>query len=542
MVLLAIYTRVSTGMQIEGTSLESQYELCIKKAKEMDFSEEQIKVYEEGGASGEDIDRPMMNQLRQDAAMGLISHVMCTHPDRLSRDLTDKLIVCREFEKRNIEMIFVDTEYKDTPEGKLFFNMQSTIAQYELEMIKKRTVRGRLKVVEKEKKVMPMRVPPYGYDWKDGRLTINECEAMYVKLIYDWYVFNKYTMRQIGEKLYSLGAIPKRGESRNWNASSIMRVLTSEIYIGKYYYNRRETKKIRGEKTAKGNPKIEYTKRPKEDWLMVQVPAIIDENTFMLAQSQRKKNTKKSGNVKHQYLLRSLIRCGECGRVWQSTSYTGRVKQTGEKTSYPCYRCPNKNPKIYGEIRHKCKSSKTIRAEILDQHVWELISDVILNPENIIKRRTEIDSNIINESQSVVEVLKKQIERLEKEKEQIKTMFRREVISEDEMISDMKKVNTEISKIQSEIEDLNRQIKNQQLKDLTHDKIVEMLSKCKDVIKQGEATGLTHEQKREIVEMLVSEVIVKYEDDHVKITCLGIIDKLLSTNQNVGICSQFQKI
>lgn len=46
---------------------------------------------------------------------------------------------------RDVQLIFVDTEYKNTPEGQLFFNLISVIAQYELSLIKKRTVRGRLK-------------------------------------------------------------------------------------------------------------------------------------------------------------------------------------------------------------------------------------------------------------------------------------------------------------------------------------------------------------------------------------------------------------
>ncbi|GFZ83030.1 hypothetical protein GCM10008018_31220 [Paenibacillus marchantiophytorum] len=52
-------------------------------------------------------------------------------------------------------MLFVDTEYSSTPEGQLFFNLMSVIAQYELALIKKRTVRGRLKAVERDKKIMP---------------------------------------------------------------------------------------------------------------------------------------------------------------------------------------------------------------------------------------------------------------------------------------------------------------------------------------------------------------------------------------------------
>jgi site-specific DNA recombinase len=150
-----IYARVSTGQQVEeGTSLDSQVKLCISKAKQLGFSDEQIQVYREEGVTGEDIDiRPAMTKLRHDVADGIITHVIITHPDRLSRDMTDKLIVCREFEKNGAELIFTDTEFSKTPEGILFFNIISAIAAYELALIKKRTIRGRLQAVEKDKKL-----------------------------------------------------------------------------------------------------------------------------------------------------------------------------------------------------------------------------------------------------------------------------------------------------------------------------------------------------------------------------------------------------
>ena len=50
----------------------------------------------------------------------------------------------------------------------------SSIATYELGLIKKRTVRGRLKAVEKGKKVMPMRVPPFGYELVNNQLIIHK--------------------------------------------------------------------------------------------------------------------------------------------------------------------------------------------------------------------------------------------------------------------------------------------------------------------------------------------------------------------------------
>ncbi|WP_256715622.1 recombinase family protein [Paenibacillus peoriae] len=507
--ITAIYPRVSTGMQAsEGTSLEGQVEICCNKARKLGIQENTLQVYQEEGFTGEDIDRPALNRLMQDIKLGKIKSLIVTHPDRLTRDLTDKLIICRELEKHDVELIFVDTEYKNTPEGQLFFNMMSSIAQYELSLIKKRTVRGRLRAVEKDKKIMPMRVAPYGYDLVDGQLIINEEEAEFVQFIYHWYVHDSKTMKQIGENLYLMGAIPKRAESKQWSASSIGRVLTSEIYIGKYYYNRRSTKKIKGEKTATGKAKKTYTIRNKEEWISVDVPPLIDLGTFELAQKKKRTNFTRTGrNVKHHYLLRSLIKCSHCGRVWEATSYPGKAKN-GEKKSYPIYRCANKYPKRYGEGVEKC-DIPVIRTEILDEYIWGIIVNVLNNPEHLKNDLSKKDSHATDELMNLKNIFEKQIEEKEKEREKIKFMFRKGVIEEDELETDMTTLNKEVKRIQGELGRLEEKISLLNRQSMSEDVIKVMVSKYQEVLNNE----LAPEIKRRIVENLIDEIIIRYDHE-----------------------------
>ena len=518
----AIYARVSTGLQAtEGTSLESQIDLCIKKAKELGIRE--IEIYKEEGFTGEDLDRPEMNRLRHDIQKNNFTHIICTHPDRLSRDMTDKLIVCREFEKNGIELVFVDTEYKNTPEGQLFFNMQSAIAQYELALIKKRTVRGRIRKVIKDKQIMPMRIPPYGYDWVNGQLIINEKEAEFVKLIYRWYVFDQLTMREIGERLYSLGAIPKKGESKNWSASTIGKILKSEIYIGKYYYNRRSTKKVKGEKTKGGNIKKIYTIRDKSEWIEVEVPAIIDKQLFELAQKQKLKNTKRLGrNNKHQYLLKSMIKCGNCGRTWQATTYNGKFNSDGSRKTYPMYRCPNKYPKKYGPEIERCKTP-TIRTDILDNYIWNLIVDIIKNPDLFINRNENKTESSLSQLENMINLINNQIMEKEKEKEKIKLMFRKSIIDEEELETEIQTLNKEISKLNDEIKKYQEEIdlikRNNVVTDMTKQLLIYMEPFLND------EQFMTFEKKKFIIDKLIDEIIITFDElnKEMQITCIGAI-------------------
>ncbi|MBH8597307.1 recombinase family protein [Thermoactinomyces sp. CICC 10523] len=538
---VAVYARVSTELQAsEGTSLESQIEMCINKAHSLGLHH--IEIYKEKGVSGEDINRPEMDRLRQDVADGKISHVICVHPDRLSRDMTDKLLVCREFERKNVELIFCDTEYQNTPEGQLFFNMQSAIAQYELSLIRKRTIRGRLRAVEKQKKIMPMRCAPFGYDLVNGKLVINEEEAKIVRNIYQWYVHDHLTLRQIGNCLVQLGVMPKRKESKHWHQSSINRILTNEIYIGIYRYNRRKTKKLKGEKTKSGNPKKTYDYRDESQWVSVEVPAIIDKSLFGLAQEQRRKNLTNSGNVKHEYLLKGMIRCGHCGRIWSGTTYTGRKnKQTGRREKYRCYRCPNKNPRKYGEGVMKCPT-QTLRAELIEDYIWNLILQMLTDREEIRIQIEKSPNSLDHQIKDTIEVLKERIDKKKKEREKVKIMFRRELISEEEMIQDLSVINKELKALKTEVDKLQKHLsenlKNQEAKERVK-KVMAYLEKL-----VNSETDVPFEKKRMIIQSLIDEIILTFSENNeqCEITCVGYLDTLMGQKMYIDSSPQHQEI
>lgn len=522
----ALYARVSTEQQVnEGTSLEAQIEMCSKKANFLGLFE--VEIYNESGASGEDIDRPEMNRLRNDVACGKISHVICVHPDRLSRDMTDKLIVCREFEKYNVKLIFCDAEYQDTPEGQLFFNMQSSIAQYELAMIRKRTSRGRLKAVEKQKKIMPMRVAPYGYNLVDAQLIINEEEAEVVKKIYKWYVYDNLTLREIGNKLIRLGVLPKRKESRSWHQSSISRILTSEIYVGTYWYNRRKIQKVKGKKTKSGNPKKTYKIRDRSEWIQTEVPAIIEKGLFQLAQEQRQRNITNSGNVKYEYLLKGLIRCGHCGRRWSGTTYSGRVnKETGQKTKYRCYRCPNMNPRKYGEDIQKCRTT-TLRSELIEDYIWNLILRTIMDRNAILTRFEEITATFTVQIQNTAKVLEKRIEDKEKERTKIKTMFIRGAILEEEMFEDLSRLNKEVESLRQELKSLSSHFKASSKNQEAKERAKHVIDYLEKIINQE--ANIPMNKKRHIIQALIDEVILFFNEDNTRceVTCIGHLDTFI---------------
>ncbi|GIQ61637.1 hypothetical protein PACILC2_02050 [Paenibacillus cisolokensis] len=279
---------------------------------------------------------------------------------------------------------------------------------------------------------------------------------------------------------------------------------------------------------------------------MVEVPPIIDPQLFALAQAQKEKNMKKSGNVKYDYLLKSMIRCGHCGRMWQATTYTGRVqKETGEKIRYTCYRCPNKFPKKYGEGVEKCPT-QTLRADMLDDYVWRLILETLSNPDDYIERLHSRSQEIHQELRSAADQIKRQIEQKEKEKEKIKVMFKREVIDEQEMLSEMQHINAGLKSLQQELAGYEKQLSELLEKELSASRMAELTQIIRMFVESG-GDQLTFEDKRHIVQTLVDEILIRFDGNEVQITAVGALDELkrqqfIQHEDDIVSCSQLQEV
>ena len=90
---LHIYTRVSSEVQLEGSSIEVQKEHGIRKSKELGMKS---KVWNEGAKSSrfEDLlNRPKIVRILQEIEEGNIKHLFVYNNDRLSRNENTQFII-----------------------------------------------------------------------------------------------------------------------------------------------------------------------------------------------------------------------------------------------------------------------------------------------------------------------------------------------------------------------------------------------------------------------------------------------------------------
>ncbi|MFT5699710.1 MAG: DNA invertase Pin-like site-specific DNA recombinase [Desulforhopalus sp.] len=114
--------------------------------------EEQVKDLEQAGcerifkdkATGKNTDRPGFQELKTVLLKG--DTVIITKLDRVGRNVKDLIGIVNEFKEKGIGFKVLNNAAIDTttPGGEMIFTVFAAVAQYELELIRERTERGRL--------------------------------------------------------------------------------------------------------------------------------------------------------------------------------------------------------------------------------------------------------------------------------------------------------------------------------------------------------------------------------------------------------------
>ncbi|HYF93798.1 MAG TPA: recombinase family protein [Symbiobacteriaceae bacterium] len=323
----AVYIRWSTEEQGQGTTLEVQQEACEYYCRSQGWFFRPELVFVDEGYSGATLDRPALSRLRQAVADRLVDCVIVYKLDRLSRNLLDCVTLVRK-EWGEVCALFSTKENFDThsPVGQMVFNILVSFAEFERNVIRDRTLSGKMKRAEQGRNAGQLY--PYGYvkgpdgNWAlDGRDAAAKCftgRAAIVRRIFDEYLAGR-SARAIAAGLRADGIPAPRGGS--WRNNSVAAVLDNPAYAGTYSYGKR-----RGGRRA-AQPTLTVANA---------LPPIITEREWA---NVRRLRTERAAapprSLGSGYLLSGLARCAKCGG-----SMAGAGKATDKKRRY--YTCTNR--------------------------------------------------------------------------------------------------------------------------------------------------------------------------------------------------------
>jgi len=501
------YGRTSTDDQTKRETIENQV-IFINKYADL-HKIELLEVYKDDGVSGviPFSERKAARQLLQDADKGLFDTVLVFKLDRLGRTARNVLNAIAELEAKGLKVKSLTEPFDtETPTGRLMVTMLAGFADLDRSNIIERLQYG-AEIAAKQGKWLGG-IVPYGYRVDEqGYLEINEdkmpcgySEADTVRLIYDLLADKKGTAYMVADELNRLnipthyikdGRLVTRGKRKVhtdgvWRPNRIGNLVRNSVYMGIHEYGKRTNKE--------------------RQTIRREVPAIVSSETHRAAAEQMRSNRAKSSrNTRNRvYLLSGIISCGYCGRAYCGLSFKGKTID-GAKTYVTYYKCNGRSGDRY-VVKTNCDSG-SVNAEVAEEYIWNICKEIIRNPEefkrNYIAKYGQESRNATTNYREQIEKLRMDLTNLESEKQNILVLYRRNLISIDDIEIQLREIEKENKTIKDKIKDYESKI-IQDKKDKSDTKeFTDMISGYKMQIADADAVT-----KRMIITSLISRVYV----------------------------------
>jgi site-specific DNA recombinase len=449
----AIYTRVSTPDQAGGnfSSLDNQREMADAYILSQGWGTVG-QQYNDAGFSGSTLERPALDRLLRDAQDGLVDCIVVTKIDRLSRSLLDFARIVDVLDRHGVSFVAVTQQFDtSTPMGKLTLNVLLSFAQFEREMIAERT-REKM-VAARRKGKYTGGTPPLGYDAREGKLVVNDDEAVRVRAIFDLYLKHESltaTLAEMAERRWTTKSwTTRRGYHRKglpFQKASLLSLITNPVYIGKMEY---QGESYEGEHAGTADSEV---------W---------DRTQRIL-----KSNCSNGGRgVRNRYgaLLKGILRCAPCDSA-MTHSFT---KKNGRRYRY--YVC--------------CKAQKTgwancptrsVAAGEIEQAIYDRIRmigrDPVLVQETIAAARKQLTDEI-EQLEADVNVAERRLARLRDERQTLLETIGRGGTVAARAAERLDQVAGEISGKTSSVSALRRQVADLSAQEIDEEDLTTVLGK-----------------------------------------------------------------
>lgn len=414
---VALYMRLSReddDVKDESNSISNQRKLLLGfLKKKQEFADSPIVQYIDDGYSGTGFERPGFVEMMDGVKKGKIQCVIVKDFSRFGRDYIELGDYIEHiFPFMQVRFIAVNDgydseEYKGkTPDIDVpFRNLAYSLYSQDISDKIKSSL-----AVRRKKGLYVGSIPLYGYQRdKEGFLTPDEETKGTVQRIYREYLSGT-GLAELARELNGEGiSSPKqhkinkgllRGEEEKsiegktyfWLPTTLHQILQNETYAG-----------VLSSSAYKSGP-LGSGKRvfvPEEERVRVENahPAIIDKDTFRKV--QEKMHTKKRGEAK-QFLLKGLVRCGECGRL-----------MVREKNRFRCR---------YQQFTEHREMESIPEAE-LEGIVWKAVEiqlRLLEDKEAVFQREKELCEE---KRKKLIPEIKKKKMQVEKKREEIKQFY-----------------------------------------------------------------------------------------------------------------------
>lgn len=492
------YVRVSTRQQADhDLSIPDQLAAIRRYAESKGWKI--VEEFVEAGASARDSDRPVLTSMMDEALAEppRFTKIVVHSYSRFFRDEVMFELFRRQAEANGVEIISITQEFGDGPGADMVRRI--TALMDEMSSVETAKHVRRTMLENARQGYWNGSTAPIGYKTvvadlrgkkEKKKLDIDPEHASTVKMIFKLYlegdgVNGPLGIKNIVKYLNDHGFKNKQG--RCFQVSFVSKILKDEVYVGRAWYN------VKDSRTGR--------LRPKEEWICVRVPPLIDEADFQRVQTQLELRSPKSiapRLVNSPVLLSGLAKCGACGARMR--------RQTGKGGRYVYYRC---SAKIRFSSSTGCARCN-INADVLDEVVMDRLCDELLTAKRVMKIVAEVASYRaagMDQAKVALGDLQKQKASHQKKLMNLMDALADGIVESTEIFrTKMKSVETDLARVTGLIEDHERVISSR-VEEITVEEAHAFATEIKAKLKAASPTL----QKR-ILRSFVSEVFVSNDN------------------------------
>jgi site-specific DNA recombinase len=515
MPLAAIYARVSSEQQREAQTIASQTAALIEWARTLAFDVPKAWIFEDDGYSGATLERPGLERVRDLAAEGQIQTVLVYSPDRLSRKYAYQILLIEELARHGVETRFLNAPQSATAEDRLLVQFQGMIAEYERAQILERSRRGK-RHRARAGEISVLCGAPYGYryirkrDDTPASYAVIDTEAPIVRQVFEHYTVAGWSIGAITRWL-NHEAVPTRTRGRRWERSTVWAMLRNPAYHGRAGFGKtrvatrqRVTRplRLRGGITARDSAKQD---RPREEWIEIPVPALIEESTFARAQELLHENKLRARRrTIHPSLVQGLVSCRRCGYALSRTS----TRSSARVIHY--YRCIGSD--AWRHLGGPRCNSRPVRQDLLDQTVWAEVIRLLEHPTLIqqeLDRRLAV-ARAADPTKQREQALQRDLVRVGKSVERLLTAYQEDLLSLEQLRERMPPLRQREQTLRIELQSIADQTRERAAYLRLAEALAAFLARLRTA-----ADTLDSLERQRIVRLVVKEVLV--DDDSIVI-------------------------
>ncbi len=386
----AIYARYSSENQ-RPESIDDQVSSCRKLAVERGYVVSDEHIYSDMAVSGARKDRAGLAALLAASECGCFEVILVDDLSRLARDNYLMLSILAELRFRGIRVLSVaDGLDSEDEEATMGIQIRGIFNELQLRDLKKKTLRGQIGQKErgfsvgertygyKSFPVGTTRMDKKGRPRPEGyKMEIYPREAGVVLRIFHEFADGR-ALTSIVRRL-NLENIPGRfNHSKGWSPATVSRILQNEKYLGRWVWNRMESRRDPRTGRRRKFPKpesqwivhVDDTLRivPQSVWGQVQKRFEKLRKTWPHRKGQRGFESQQGGRVEHYptHLLSGSMICGICGSAIALAS--------GKSGGY--YGC-------LGATKGACENRLLVRRTLTERVVLAAVREKLVSAENL---------------------------------------------------------------------------------------------------------------------------------------------------------------